>query len=460
MKQKKTVMQASGASTISTSSYVVTQEQDQSSHHKLSFQFEKTQPELGYGHVIIPASIIDVMYHETARTQQRILRAPGFSLGNVPIAYIQKHLQTNLMGHLKEFLFKYNVLNNLFRSIREEKIPVAGAPRLTQIKLNPHEDAYYTFELSLLPAIEINEWKYLPFKAPKRKNYKDLDRQVESFVKQEQDALKECSIDGINVGDWVYFSLAIADPNNKPLINGYAERFWFKVGNEDVDNPLRSMFLDKKIGDTFYSTNIGLQTYFGNQLDTNYNFEVTIIDILHYGYFCFDLFKRHFRAKTNKDMGKKLIEVFSYRNDISQRRSMVDETLKLLINKNRFDIPNHIILREQKNILEMVRENPDYNVYRTQKNFTYRVRQLAEKLAKEQTFIDHLAYTENISIDPQEVKAYLNLTLRPRMREFLYFKFSEPLIEGQEVPIPEEELNRIALREKAINYAIYQLTKK
>jgi FKBP-type peptidyl-prolyl cis-trans isomerase (trigger factor) len=220
------------------------------------------------------------------------------------------------------------------------------------------------------------------------------------------------------------------------------------------------MFLGKRIGDTFYSTNVGLQTYFSHQLDTNYNFEVIILDILHYAFFCFDLFKRHFKSKTNKDVGKKLIEVFSYRNDISQRRSMVDETLKLLINKNRFDIPNHIILREQKNILETVQDNPDYNVYRTQKNFAFRIRQLAEKLAKEQSFIDHFAYKENISIDPQEVKAYLNLTLRPRMREFLYFKFNEPLIEGQEVPIPQEELNRTVLREKAINYAIHHLTKK
>jgi FKBP-type peptidyl-prolyl cis-trans isomerase (trigger factor) len=453
-------MHASGASATATSFHVASQEQLPSSNSQLTFKFEEAQPQLGYGHIVIPASIIDVMYHETARTQQRTMRAPGFAFGNVPIAYIQKHLQTNLIGHMKEFLFKYTVLNNLFRSIREQKIPVAGAPRLTNIKLQPHEDACYSFELSLLPEVEIHEWKYLPFKAPKRKNYKDLDRQVESFVKQEQDSSKEYNSEGVDVGDWVFFTLALADQNNKPLINGYAEAFWFKVGNEDVDNPLRSMFLGKRIGDTFYSTNVGLQTYFSHQLDTNYNFEVIILDILHYAFFCFDLFKRHFKSKTNKDVGKKLIEVFSYRNDISQRRSMVDETLKLLINKNRFDIPNHIILREQKNILETVQDNPDYNVYRTQKNFAFRIRQLAEKLAKEQSFIDHFAYKENISIDPQEVKAYLNLTLRPRMREFLYFKFNEPLIEGQEVPIPQEELNRTVLREKAINYAIHHLTKK
>ena len=37
----------------------------------------------------------------------------------------------------------------------------------------------------LFPTITFQEWKYLPFKAPKRKNYKDLDRQVETFLQEE-----------------------------------------------------------------------------------------------------------------------------------------------------------------------------------------------------------------------------------------------------------------------------------
>ena len=44
----------------------------------------------------------------------------------------------------------------------------------------------FTFEISVFPAMPLSEWKYLPFKAPKRKNYKDLDRQVESFLHEEQ----------------------------------------------------------------------------------------------------------------------------------------------------------------------------------------------------------------------------------------------------------------------------------
>ena len=110
--------------------------------------------------------------------------------------------------------------------------------------------------------------------------------------------------------------------------------------------------------------------------------------------------------------------------------------------------------------MEIVQENPDYNVYRVQKDFNHRIRQLAEKQAREKTFIDNLAYTENIAVTNQDVKAYLNLGLRARTREFIYFKYEEPTIDGQEVPIPAHILKRTCLREKTINYSIFHLTKK
>ena len=73
---------------------------------------------------------------------------------------------------------------------------------------------------------------------------------------------------------------------------------------------------------------------------------------MHDGYFCFDLFKRHFKLKTNKEMLQKLIEVFSYRNDMSQRRTMIEEALSLLLQKHKFDIPSYLNLAQKELLLE------------------------------------------------------------------------------------------------------------
>ena len=71
------------------------------------------------------------------------------------------------------------------------------------------------------------------------------------------------------------------------------------------------------VGDSFETNNHGFQDFFSNQLASLYTFRVDIIDTVPYAHFCFDQFKNHFKIKTNKDMHRKMIEVFSYRNDIS-----------------------------------------------------------------------------------------------------------------------------------------------
>ena len=337
---------------------------------------------------------------------------------------------------------------------------VCGEPRLYAMQVEPKKDAVFSFEVSLFSDLTIYEWKYFPFKAPKRKNYKDIDRQVESFIEEEKKHLQDNIDEALQLGDWVNFELSLLDQNNKPLFGNFSQKFWFKLGNDDTENPLRHLFIGKKVGDEFSSTHPSLQRFLSDQIDTAYNFAIKIAHRIAYSFFDLDLFKHIFRVKTNKDMNRKLIEVFSYRNDMSQRHTMVEEAFRVLLSKHKFSIPNHIILRKEKILLESVRHNPDYNVYRAQKNFQDYIRNLAKKQSIEKIFIDKLAYTENINISDEDIKGYLNLTNRQRMKEFIYFHFPSSKRQGQEAPIPAEKLKRTCLREKAINYVIYHLTKK
>ena len=119
-----------------------------------------------------------------------------------------------------------------------------------------------------------------------------------------------------------------------------------------------------------------------------------------------------------------------------------------------------MLTKRQKEILDFLQTNPDYHVYRTQKDFKERVHQLAEKQACEMILLDQLAYHENIMVTNQDVKYYLNLINRPRTKEFIYFDPTITKVFGQEIPLASEELKRICLREKTLNHIIYHLTKK
>jgi FKBP-type peptidyl-prolyl cis-trans isomerase (trigger factor) len=410
---------------------------------------------------VLSKELVNLFFHETVKALQETVQAHGFSAGSIPEEYIIAQYSVNLIEHLKEFFFKFAVINFLFNEIYEKKLLVAGDPRLVDIVLDYDSDARFVFDLSIFPAIVLNDWKYFLFKAPNRKNYKDLDRQVQTFIDEEQKLLEQHkNSEEISLNDWVRFELSVVDCNNVPLDERGAQAFWLKLGDEEVESPLRALFIGKKTDDQFVVKNKGLQSYFSDQTCGFYNFHITITDIVPHNYFCFDQFKHHFRIKTNKDMHKKLIEVFSYRNDISQRLTMVEDALKLLLSKHRFLAPQHLVLRQQKIILSAIQKNPDYNVYRKQKEFQTWVTQLAEKQVKESLLIDQLAYNENLAVSTDDIMNYLNCDKRNRMKEFIYFSLPETKRDGQEMPLPEQELKRLCLREKALNHAIYYLTKK
>jgi len=427
----------------------------------LSIEHNYEQPTLCRATITVAKSLVNTFFDETVVALKSNIQAHGFQQGGVPIEYIGKQYKLNITEHLKEFFLKFGIINFLFQEIRAQKLLVAGDPRLSDIFLEYDQDARFVFDLSVFPAIVLNEWKYFPFKAPNRKNYKDLDRQVETFMQEEQKNLEKYnSGNGISIGDWIQFTASVVNTKHISLNERFAQSFWLKLDNEDIEGHLQSLFLGKKKGDDFIVSNKGLQDYFSDQLRVSYSFKIHIVDVVPHTYFCFEQFKDHFRVKTNKDMHKKLIEVFSYRNDVSQRLAMVEEAFKLLLSRHRFFAPNYLVLRQQKIILGAIQSNPDYNVYRKQKDFNFWVQQLAEKQVKEMLLIDQLIYRENITVSNEDIVNYLNLDKRQRMREFMYFGLPESKHYGQEMPLAMNELSRVCAREKAINYVIYYLTKK
>jgi len=410
--------------------------------------------------VTIPSHISDKAYQEAILAQKESARAIGFNKRNVPIEYIRQNFEVNINSHLEEFLFKYFTLNFLLKELKNQKINIAGDPRIKEISVQPGEDAIFTFDVSLFPKIEFQNWKYYPFKAPKRKNYKDLDRQVETFMKLESRQKKENTKDEVDIQDWVSFDIWVVDEDNKPIFSDFKENLIIKIGDEEADREFQKLFIGKKIDDLFYARDDGLQEYFGNQIGSNYKFGVKINNIVNNEFFCFEKFKRQFRLKTKKEIARRLIEVFSYRNDLSQRQAMVEEAFNLMFKKYTFDVPNHLILRQQQKLLYELRKNPDYHVYKNQKKFDDHINKLANKQIKELILIDQLANKENIVATDEDVCCFLNLTNRPRMKDFIYFKMPETKVDGQETPISAELIRQQALREKTLNYIIYHFTRK
>lgn len=401
--------------------------------------------------ITVPQSMVDSIFNRAVKYQSEKIQSIGFK--NSLDDYVAITFKQSIVEYTKEFLLRFCVLDFLYEQLILNKITCSQDPRLLEITLNAGEPATFLFSINTSPAISLLDWKYFVFKAPRRKNYKDIDRQVDSFLKEESVNQKLSNPGIVSLFDWVYFTVETTE-------NGLVSEFWIQMADEEISTPLRELFLGRKKGERFVVHNHGFEEYLSSSLIVEYPFIIIIHDIVPHMFFCLDLFKQFFKIKTQKDTHKKLIEIFSYRNDLSQRRSMVEDALSLLRTKHEIKIPEHLLLRQKKRILEAVQTNPDYSVYKRQPHFEQYLDQLALKQSQEIALVDQIAHKESIAITHDDLKGYLNLTKRTRTKEFLYFPIYENFKNGQAMPLVIGTMKQNCLREKVVNHIIYHLTKK
>lgn len=411
--------------------------------------------------ITVPASFVNKLYKYTSLIQKNAVSPHGFQKGITPLSYIEANFKHDILDHVKEFIFKYFVTNFLYSELRNKKVVIAGHPRLIKIFLEPDRNAEFIFEFTpTVPISALENWKYIIYKAPKRKLYKDLDKQATLFINEETENRKsheQKKEHPLEVGDWVNFDIFPLNSENEPIFD-LKNNLWLKIGDDEPSLQFQEIFLGKKIGDKFCSVSSSLQECFHDQIYVRHNFCIEIKDIIFNSFFCIDYLKEHFKIKSNKNVHQKLIEVFSFRNDMSLRRAIVEDLFDLLFSKIPFDVPASAVLRQQQDILELLQYNPDYPVYKMQKGFNERVELLAKKQIKEAVLIDYLACSDDIFANHVDIRNYLNLANRPRTKDFIYFQHSAINANEQEYPIQAESLKQQCLREKTLNYVINRLT--
>ncbi len=426
----------------------------------LAFSIVEEKPNRQKATITVGREYVNTLYTEILLSQKMLAQTPGFSKGSTPLQYIAENFRPNILEHLKELLFTHCIQHFLYASLIENKIVVIGDPDLVDIYLMPNEDAQFTFMLASVVVDKDPKWKKLSLRHLERKHYKDLDKQVEYFIKEESERRQTHQSPIVEPYDWVRFEVSLVDKDNKLLLDVFKSSLWISIQGEDDEKDLRELFLGRKIGEAFYTKSVFLQEYISHLTDMEYNFFIEIKDVLPNAYFDLDSFKHHFALTTDEMLAAKLVEVFSTRNDISLRREIMEATLKLLSKQFFFLLPNYLVERQRALVLQAVQFNPDYHVYKAQLNFKDNINQLAEKQLKEAIIVDALAFQEELSVSDEDVRSYLNLLKRPRMKEFMYFKLPEFKMNRQEVPLPAELVKRYCLREKTLNHIIKEFSKK
>lgn len=414
-------------------------------------------------HLLKATVEIDGLLAQQVRTQTIELfrdgSFEGFERSSVPADYIEDVYRSEISMTIKNYLLHHLVIDFLIHELISRKINFANYPRLTSIDKLTDKKINYHFDISTADALELKEWKHFSFRPPKRKRYKDLDKQVISFIESSPTQSKKNPRLAAEPTDWVLFDAVVLDNEVRPLSPHLTSSFWFRIQPDEVTEPFATKLLGKETGNTFTTTNFSVHQQNQKCDEHTFHFQITIKAIVKGSYFSVDIFKNTFRLKNKLEIHNKLMEIFSYRNDVSQRKAIIEEVFHILLSKHRFEVPKHLVLRREEDIIQTLAQQPDYHVYKGQKDFESFVEQLAENQLKEEIVIDQIAYRENIRVEVKDVVQYLHLLSNKRLKEFIFFKPILEKIDDLSTPINTTTLAQAVIREKTLNYIIHTLTK-
>jgi len=424
-----------------------------------SFDFKVTEYSSHLWHITvkIPPTLITHIQDHITHTYRNYSIVPGFSCENLPISYTQEYFAAEIERDTKKFILNHFVAESLFSYLEGKKIITANLPRLHAINGSFEKGFSYTFALSLAPHLNIEQWKNFTFIPPKRKNYTDLDIQVENFLSIFDKHTQMSLSPHLEHGDWTCFSARMHTPHlSNPLQDDI--RYWIQLPPNGNPTTLSHYFLGTTKGSTFSVP----ATLFSHTPDANkkssYYFDITIIEVLKNNIPSRQALQHSLNIETAEELHNKLIEVFSYRNDISLRKSIIEEFFYHLFSSYRFDIAPHAITRRKEYFLTLMKRDPDNTVYTKQKYFFSYLAKLAEEKLKEEVIIDTIAFHEMIDVQESEIINYLQLYSHDRLREFIYFFPLQDDLATPCEPISQRMLAQAIRREKTLNTAIQKLS--
>jgi FKBP-type peptidyl-prolyl cis-trans isomerase (trigger factor) len=392
--------------------------------------------------------------HITALYRQYTVM-PGMSCSTLPITYTQHYFAHEIEQDTQKFLYDHFIEDSIHFFLQENNITIVNWPRLQAIEGDATTGYTFTIGLSRAPHVSLTDWHAHTFIAPKRKNYTDLDIQVESFIATLQPTKAE-SQPIVEAGDWVNFSAQLRSPHIQAPLHSISN-YWLRISIPTLATPALHQFLGCSKNNTFSIPATALSANSNLQTQSDYSFDITIKHVVKTHKLSITQVQSSLETATHTELHNKLIEIFSFRSDVSLRKAIIEELFYSLFNAFRFEIPPHAITRRKELFLDIMHKNPENSVYTKQKHFSTHVTLLAEARLKEEALIDAIAQYENIHATPEDISHYLCLASHDRLKEFLYFT---PLTEETlttDRPCNEHILTQVVRREKTLNAIIQRL---
>ena len=256
--------------------------------------------------ISVSSTLVNKIKKHTLDIYKTKMKSKGFGAGLIPEHYVETNCTFSINESCSKFVLKFFVLDFLEENIQDKKMVCLSRPKLVEIKCFDNGAINYIFRASVIGNICPDNWEKIHFSPPKRKLYKDLDRQAVTFIKtaEEELTIKKHESEGDKVvedSDWVSFSTILLNNNNQPATRGYRSNFWLKIDTKYVVTPLHGSFLGRQEGEVFTVEDLPIFGIPSDLLSIKGKFKIIIGNIVKATKFSLDYFKDIFGLTIRQD---------------------------------------------------------------------------------------------------------------------------------------------------------------
>ncbi|MXY56337.1 MAG: trigger factor [Gammaproteobacteria bacterium] len=131
--------------------------------------------------IAVPAGEFEGRIADRVRSTAKTVSLPGFRRGRVPLKEVERRFGDALRSEVASDLVK----SSLEDALRQEELPMVGAPSVELVNLDPGADLEFTATFEVLPEVDLVDLSTLHVRRPFAEiGETDIDEMVESLRKQ------------------------------------------------------------------------------------------------------------------------------------------------------------------------------------------------------------------------------------------------------------------------------------
>lgn len=362
-------------------------------------------------HVEVPAEAVQNKVDDIYGRISREAKLPGFRKGKVPLDMIKKQYKSAVREEIV-----HHELPEFFReALVGQKIDPVAQPQITKLEFEEGEPLKFIARVEIKPGFQLKDYKGLKVKKDKTaveepevdKALENLREQMAQFIPVEDRPSKE--------GDLVVIDFE-GKIDGKPFEGGKAARHPAVLGAQNLLKDFESNLIDMKKNETkTFKVNFP-PDYAGKEIaGKEAEFTVTLHEIKEKKLPLVDndFAKDVGKCETVKELREKLEQQIKAGKEADQRGKMIEQIGGKLIADHPFDVPDSLVNLEFQRLAQQWLERLGGQGIDTskltddqKKEFTEKIKPVAERNVRMALIVEKIAQTENIHSDEKDLDAY------------------------------------------------------